>query len=138
MYTTQKQMPQRRSLSAHTKRIVAARAKWTCQNCKTLLDETYEIDHIIALHKGGADSLDNLQALCSSCHRKKTIREEMERLNVVDTRRRAPMSCLRCGRVVSPYFSHSCHAGASMKRVGSSSDQESTQELANPAVTSQR
>jgi len=119
-------MPKRRSLSSYTKRIVAARDKWACRSCGCMLDETYEIDHILPLHRGGGDSLCNLQALCSACHRKKTIGEEIQRTAVNDVRRRVPLSCLRCFYVVSPYFEHSCHASASTKRDGSSEDQEST------------
>lgn len=32
----------------------------------------YEVDHILPLFKGGAHALENLQILCSGCHRKKT------------------------------------------------------------------
>ena len=38
-----------------------------------MLDETYEIDHITPLYKGGTNDIINLQALCPNCHRKKTI-----------------------------------------------------------------
>ena len=31
-----------------------------------------EADHIIALHNGGTNSLDNMQGLCSECHKDKT------------------------------------------------------------------
>lgn len=34
-----------------------------------------DADHIIPKDKGGKDSLDNLQGLCSSCHGKKTRAE---------------------------------------------------------------
>jgi len=34
-----------------------------------------EVDHVKALHKGGAEAPDNLQALCGPCHRAKTRRE---------------------------------------------------------------
>lgn len=34
--------------------------------------EGYEIDHIIEFAEGGADSIENCQALCLSCHRVKT------------------------------------------------------------------
>lgn len=31
-----------------------------------------DMDHIKPLHKGGTDDLDNLQGLCSDCHKVKT------------------------------------------------------------------
>ena len=73
-------MKARRTLTAHTKRIVAARAKWRCEECGALLDEDYEIDHLVPLHLGGTDALDNLRALDGLCHRRKTLREEAARI----------------------------------------------------------
>lgn len=35
-----------------------------------------DVDHITPKRKGGTDSLDNLQALCHSCHSAKTARGE--------------------------------------------------------------
>ena len=32
----------------------------------------FDIDHIVELRDGGKDELDNLQALCATCHAKKT------------------------------------------------------------------
>jgi 5-methylcytosine-specific restriction protein A len=34
-----------------------------------------EVDHIVPLSEGGNNSLDNLQALCKSCHSRKTVLE---------------------------------------------------------------
>jgi 5-methylcytosine-specific restriction protein A len=34
-----------------------------------------EVDHITALHRGGSNGRENLQPLCSPCHRAKTDRE---------------------------------------------------------------
>ena len=34
-----------------------------------------EVDHIIPLHKGGADTDDNLQCLCRAHHHRKTVLE---------------------------------------------------------------
>lgn len=34
-----------------------------------------QVDHVVPRSKGGDDSEDNLQALCASCHSKKTRRE---------------------------------------------------------------
>ena len=100
-------MRSRRTLNSHAKRIVAARARWTCEVCHSLLDETYEIDHVVPLHRGGADDLDNLQACCASCHRKKTAREELHRQTAAkQAKGRSPLSCVRCQHVLSPYFAH--------------------------------
>jgi 5-methylcytosine-specific restriction protein A len=39
-----------------------------------------EIDHILPLFKGGADDLDNLQALCDDCHNTKTANDMGHRI----------------------------------------------------------
>lgn len=50
-----------------------------CSNCgiDSWLGEeiVMDIDHIIPVHKGGENSLDNLQWLCPNCHRQKNMRE---------------------------------------------------------------
>jgi hypothetical protein len=38
----------------------------------TLYPEPFEVDHIRALSLGGTNDLDNLEALCSDCHKIKT------------------------------------------------------------------
>tara|TARA_B100000131_G_scaffold256870_1_gene251710 strand:+ start:129 stop:497 length:369 start_codon:yes stop_codon:yes gene_type:complete len=63
----------KRYVSVKNKKIVASNQKWNCNICKNMLDETYEIDHIRPLYKGGTNNIINLQALCPNCHRKKTI-----------------------------------------------------------------
>ena len=54
-------------------RLVAARQQFRCQVCDCLLDQCFEIDHVDEIADGG-DQLDdkNMQALCPSCHRRKT------------------------------------------------------------------
>ncbi len=37
-----------------------------------------EVDHQVGLARGGSDRLDNLQAVCVSCHQKKTQGEARE------------------------------------------------------------
>ena len=63
----------KRYVSVKNKKTVASNQKWNCNICKNMLDETYEIDHIRPLYKGGTNNIINLQALCPNCHRKKTI-----------------------------------------------------------------
>ena len=61
-----------RKVSNLTKKKIAACQEWKCKCCNSLLDECFEIDHIICIKDGGSNEEDNLQALCPNCHRKKT------------------------------------------------------------------
>jgi hypothetical protein len=67
----------KRNVSALLKKKVAASQQWKCASCNALLDETYEIDHKIALEHGGTNDPSNLWALCPHCHRKKTVNERI-------------------------------------------------------------
>ena len=62
----------KRSVSDTKKKFVAARGGWKCGHCKNMLSAYYEIDHIIALHEGGSNNIDNLISLCRECHAIKT------------------------------------------------------------------
>jgi 5-methylcytosine-specific restriction protein A len=62
----------KRNVSESKKKFVAARQQWKCAICGCLLDETYEVDHLIPLYEGGSNENDNLIALDPICHRKKT------------------------------------------------------------------
>ena len=56
-------------ISPLVKKRVAAKQKWRCAICKQLLDETFELDHIRPLFKGGHPTDEsNLQALCKRDH----------------------------------------------------------------------
>lgn len=39
---------------------------------QTCITVATEVDHIVPLHKGGADKWHNLQGLCHDCHEDKT------------------------------------------------------------------
>lgn len=68
---------EKRNVSGLMKKKVAAGQTWKCGNCATTLDETYEVDHKLALYKGGTNDESNLVALCPNCHRKKTVEERL-------------------------------------------------------------
>jgi hypothetical protein len=102
-----------RRLNAHDKKRVAARQLWHCEMCKFVLDETYEVDHIVPLHKGGEDNIENCRALCCSCHRRITVQQESERIKNKCILRKSitkfpPNICARCEMRVSPFFVHKC------------------------------
>ena len=67
----------KRNVSESKKKYIASNQKWKCAHCLNLLDNTYEVDHIIALYRGGNNELNNLEALCRNCHGKKTFKEKM-------------------------------------------------------------
>jgi hypothetical protein len=66
-----------RQVSPLLKKKVAAAQAWRCGHCKEILDASYEVDHIIALFKGGTNDEKNLIALCRNCHGKKTVIERL-------------------------------------------------------------
>lgn len=66
-----------RQVSQLMKKQVAARQQWKCGHCQSILDASYEVDHILALYKGGSNSEVNLVALCRNCHGKKTVNERL-------------------------------------------------------------
>jgi 5-methylcytosine-specific restriction endonuclease McrA len=58
------------------KEKVLEKSEKKCAGCKCCLKaKKYEIDHIKPLASGGTNQIDNLQALCKSCHQDKTANE---------------------------------------------------------------
>ena len=94
------------------KRIVAYNYKYKCARCKIMLPPTWECDHVVPLWKFvqqtrySQDPNDflNLQPLCPNCHKKKTMRETLEREQIRPTF----IECPHCQIRYSPYFSHDC------------------------------
>jgi hypothetical protein len=70
----------KRSVSETKKKFVAANQNWMCGECKTQLPAWFEVDHVIALHNGGSNELNNLVALCRNCHGKKTAMDRLDKL----------------------------------------------------------
>jgi hypothetical protein len=67
----------KRAVSTMRKKYVASNQDWKCGHCHKQLDHTYEIDHKLRLDEGGTNDVNNLIALCPSCHRYKTAEEIM-------------------------------------------------------------
>ena len=67
----------KRKVTNGQKKYVAAKQKWRCKKCDDLLNESYEVDHIKPLSKGGTNELKNLAALCRNCHGRKTYKESL-------------------------------------------------------------
>lgn len=64
--------------------FLLVRQKSFCASCSTKLEysahpKSWQVDHITPVAIGGDSSIDNLQALCTACHKEKSSRE----LNIV-------------------------------------------------------
>jgi hypothetical protein len=66
-----------RQVSQLMKKKIAAQQQWKCGHCNSILDASYEVDHILALYRGGSNTENNLVALCRNCHGKKTVNERL-------------------------------------------------------------
>lgn len=71
----------KRSVSGLLKKKVGAKQMWKCNRCSTMLDETYEVNHIIPLEEGGSNQETNLEALCRTCHGKISINAIIAKTN---------------------------------------------------------
>ena len=69
---------EKRNVTNLQKKKVAADQGWKCGHCRETMDESYEVDHKLALYRGGTNDLSNLIALCRNCHGKKTMNERLE------------------------------------------------------------
>ncbi len=51
--------------------------KWTCNHCDRESDNPsfFDVDHVLAMSKNGSSDISNLEILCPSCHREKSLRE---------------------------------------------------------------
>ncbi len=66
-----------RFFSNRDARILYLSSNGRCVTCGALLEGDWEADHIIPYSKGGATSINNGQALCKACNRKKGASTKM-------------------------------------------------------------
>ena len=52
--------------------------KGRCGYCRTPIKDGYEVDHIIALSKGGTNEASNIQLLCRPCNRRKYTKDPID------------------------------------------------------------
>jgi 5-methylcytosine-specific restriction endonuclease McrA len=69
----------RKALTPYQRASVAAAQEWRCMSCNILFKALWHIDHVVPLADGGADDLQNMQALCADCHMTKTVEENIRR-----------------------------------------------------------
>lgn len=71
-------MPRER-ISAQQRRAIAERAQGCCEYCMCQADfatHSFSVEHIIPVHSGGSNTLDNLALACQGCNSHKHIRVE--------------------------------------------------------------
>jgi 5-methylcytosine-specific restriction endonuclease McrA len=62
-----------RRLATRTQRdLLAILQDYRCAICGSELPDRFDCDHLVPFSKGGQTTLNNLQALCLSCHSNKT------------------------------------------------------------------
>lgn len=96
-------MVRRRTLEEVDRRQLGCDQDWKCNMCRGKLDAHFEIDHVKALCNGGEDSFLNMQALCLSCHKIKTVNDRR-----IFRSKTSCYRCFLCDRVLSTYFVHRC------------------------------
>jgi 5-methylcytosine-specific restriction endonuclease McrA len=57
------------------------------KSCMYCSDRATEVDHIIELAAGGSNTIDNVQPLCSPCHKAKTARFNSTRQRATESHR---------------------------------------------------
>ena len=75
----------RKKISKKVREEIVNSQNNTCNQCERSLSKYFQIDHRVALQYGGTDDVDNLQALCSECHCKKSIIENAVRHKIQDS-----------------------------------------------------
>lgn len=66
------------SYSAEDIRNLKREQRNKCACCRCSIKHLYEIDHIVALSRGGSNSIKNIQLMCPSCNRLKSNKDPIE------------------------------------------------------------
>lgn len=81
----------KRKVTTTTKKIVIAAARHRCAKCARRFTVDGHVDHTAPRWAGGGDDVENLQALCTGCHGRKTADEAIMRASARVGR------CIVCG-----------------------------------------
>jgi len=74
-------MVRRRPVTLKERKYIRKQQANHCKTCPRFLDlREFHVDHVVPLADGGSDTFDNKQALCITCHLKKTRIETSRRM----------------------------------------------------------
>lgn len=94
----------RASIPSHIKKSILRKQNYKCNVCSVFLD-VYDIDHIIPYRIDPVHRLSNLQALCPTCHARKTRSEARDiALYKQCEQTKSYRYCWNCKKVYSAYF----------------------------------
>lgn len=95
-----------RHIPTHIQHAVLKRQNCKCKHCNMHLD-VYDMDHIVPYRICREHKLKNLQALCPTCHARKT-RNEARHLNTYIKCEKTPSYrfCWGCKLIVSLFFGY--------------------------------
>ena len=97
-------MKMRTPIPTHYKHAILRRQQNKCNVCCDVLD-VYDIDHIVPYRICQEHRLSNLQALCPTCHARKTRSEARYLAEYVKCEQtKSYRLCWGCKRIVSVYF----------------------------------
>jgi len=96
----------RAHIPATFKRTILKGQNHKCKICSIHLD-VYDIDHIVPYRVQPRHTINNLQALCPTCHARKTRKEAKElRLFIECEKTQSERFCWACKKVISSYFGY--------------------------------
>ena len=74
----------RYSFSEMERSAIASSQSYNCNICEIELNDNreFDVDHIIPIANGGKNTVDNLQAICKTCHSEKT---KVEKYGIIET-----------------------------------------------------
>ena len=98
-----------RKLKESDKKIIAHSQDWKCSICSSKLPPSYQVDHIIPHCISKDDSHNNLQALCPTCHSKKS---QIENNRIIKYKKLCATLkntlCWYCLESINSNINHSC------------------------------
>ena len=102
-----------------------------CINCKKIKinSRTCEYDHIIPVSKGGKSNIENIQAICKSCNRKKSNKITNSKELEVTKKSNEILSCQICKKICKNKTGLTLHIKYCISKIKNNSSSVSTKKI---------